>query len=107
MFTLDDIKGILDAEDYASLEGYNLIRTNLMSQASSAITEMDAANATIKRLEDENEKLKQANMTLYSRIESNIMHKEPDDDDGGDDGGEPDYDEEKELEANIKAYADI
>ena len=107
MFTLDEIKTILDAEEYASIEGYNLIRTNLMSQASSAITEMDAANAAIKRLEEENAKLKQANMTLYSRIESNIMHKEPDEEDKDEEGGEPDYDEEKELEANIKAYAEI
>lgn len=107
MFTLDEIKTILDAEDYASIEGYNLIRTNLMSQASTAINEMDAANAAIKRLEEENAKLKQANMTLYSRIESNIMRKESDEEDKDEEGGEPDYDEEKELEANIKAYAEI
>lgn len=107
MFTLDEIKSILDAEDYASIDGYNLIRTNLMSQASTAITEMDAANATIKRLEEENAKLKQANMTLYSRIESNIMHNEKDEEDNDEDGDGSDYDEEKELEENIKAYAEI
>ena len=40
MFTLDEIKEILDADDATTLDGYNLIRTNLMTKLSPAITEV-------------------------------------------------------------------
>lgn len=109
MYTLDDIKEILDAEDSNTIDGYNVVRTNIMLRAAEAINELDAANAQLATMTAENERLKAANMTLYSRIESQIMKKDdgtdPGNDDGDDDGEEKTM--EEELEDNINAYKDI
>lgn len=110
MYTLDELKEILDAEDSNTLDGYNVIRTNIMTKAAEAITELETANATLENLKKENERLKAANMTLYSRVESQIMKKEEDgkkEEGGKGEEEDEERDDEKELEANITAYKDI
>ena len=109
MFTLDEIKEILDADDATTLDGYNLIRTNLMTKLSPAITEVDGLNATIRNLTEENDRLKQANATLYSKIEGQILGKPADKNDrsGDPDATEDDTDEKtpaEVLEENVSAY---
>lgn len=108
MYTLDDIKQILDAEDATTIDGYNAVRTGIMTRAAEAINEIDTANANITHLTEENERLKAANMTLYSKIEKQIMNnqnpgKEQEED--ANDGDERTA--EEVLEDNIVAYKDI
>lgn len=109
MFTLDEIKEILDADDATTLDGYNLIRTNLMTKLSPVITEVDGLNATIRNLTEENDRLKQANATLYSKIEGQILGKPADKNErsGDPDATEDDPDEKtpaEVLEENVNAY---
>lgn len=109
MFTLDEIKEILDADDATTLDGYNLIRTNLMTKLSPVITEVDGLNATIRNLTEENNRLKQANATLYSKIEGQILGKPADKNErsGDPDETEDDPDEKtpaEVLEENVSAY---
>ncbi len=109
MFTLDEIKEILDADDATTLDGYNLIRTNLMTKLSPVITEVDALNATIRNLTEENDRLKQANATLYSKIEGQILGKPTDKNErsGDPDATDDDPDEKtpaEVLKENVSAY---
>ncbi|MBO6300962.1 MAG: hypothetical protein J6N15_00800 [Ruminiclostridium sp.] len=109
MFTLDEIKEILDADDATTLDGYNLIRTNLMTKLSPAITEVESLNSQIKNLTEENDRLKQANATLYSKIEGQILGKPADKNErsGDPDATEDDLDEKtpaEVLEENVSAY---
>ena len=108
MYTLDDIKQILDAEDATTIDGYNAVRTGIMTRAAEAIREIDTSNAEIVHLKEENERLKEANMTLYSRIEKQIMDTQnpgKDQEENADDGEERSA--EEVLEDNITAYKDI
>lgn len=108
MYTLDEMKQILDAEDATTLDGYNVVRTNIMTRAAEAINELETANGTISHLTEENERLKAANMTLYSKIEKQIMGTQ---DPGKDQENQSDDGEERTpeevLEDNIIAYKDI
>lgn len=109
MFTLDEIKAILDADDATTLDGYNLIRTNLMTKLSPAITEVEDLNAQLRTAREENERLKQANATLYTKIESQIMKKPDVNDRSGDPEAENDGDgeptAEEKLVETVKEYA--
>ncbi len=111
MFTLEEIKEILDADDATTIDGYNLIRTNLMTKISPAITEVDGLNTMIKNLTEENERLKQANATLYSKIEGQILGKPATANErSGDPEAKEDDPEEKTpaeiLTENVKSYMD-
>lgn len=104
MFTLDELKTILDADDALTLDGYNLVRTNIMSTVAPAIDEVAALEGKIKELEIENDRLKQANMTLYNKVEKQIMKT---------DDQKVEVEEETEtltpeqaLDENIAAYKD-
>lgn len=104
MFTLDDLKTILDADDALTLDGYNLVRTNIMSTVAPALDEVAALEGKIKELEIENDRLKQANMTLYNKVEKQIMKA---------DDQKVEQEEETEtltpeqaLDENIAAYKD-
>lgn len=111
MFTLEEIKEILDGDDATTLDGYNLIRTNLMSKLSPALLEVENLNEQIKNLTEENARLKQANVTLYSKVESQILNK-PDENDRS---GNPDAEDDlvtpptpaEVLEENVKSYMDF
>lgn len=108
MFTLDEIKEILDADDATTIDGYNLIRTNLMTKLSPVITEVDGLNNMIKNLTEENDRLKQANATLYSKIEGQILGKPATENErSGDPAAEEDPEEKTPAEVlteNITAY---
>ena len=104
MFTLDEVKAILDADDALTLDGYNLVRTNIMSTVAPALDEVAALEGKIKELEVENDRLKQANMTLYNKVEKQIMKA---------DDQKVEVEEETEtltpeqaLDENIAAYKD-
>lgn len=104
MFTLDEVKAILDADDALTLDGYNLVRTNIMSTVAPALDEVAALEGKIKELEIENDRLKQANMTLYNKVEKQIMKA---------DDQKVEQEEESEtltpeqaLDENIAAYKD-
>ena len=104
MFTLDEVKAILDADDALTLDGYNLVRTNIMSTVAPALDEVAALEGKIKELEIENDRLKQANMTLYNKVEKQIMKA---------DEQKVEVEEETEtltpeqaLDENIAAYKD-
>lgn len=104
MFTLDEVKAILDADDALTLDGYNLVRTNIMSTVAPALDEVAALEGKIKELEIENDRLKQANMTLYNKVEKQIMKA---------DDQKVEVEEETEtltpeqaLDENIAAYKD-
>lgn len=104
MFTLDEVKTILDADDALTLDGYNLVRTNIMSTVAPALDEVAALEGKIKELEIENGRLKQANMTLYNKVEKQIMKA---------DEQKVEVEEETEtltpeqaLDENIAAYKD-
>lgn len=104
MFTLDEVKAILDADDALTLDGYNLVRTNIMSTVAPALEEVAALEGKIKELEVENDRLKQANMTLYNKVEKQIMKA---------DDQKVEVEEETEtltpeqaLDENIAAYKD-
>lgn len=108
MYTLDEIKEILDAEDATTLDGYNVVRTNIMTRAAEAINEIDTANRNITHLTEENDRLKAANMTLYTKIEKQIIESQDpgkDQEEHADDG--EDRTAEEVLEDNITAYKDI
>lgn len=108
MYTLEDIKQILDAEDATTLDGYNVVRTNIMTRAAEAINELDTANGNIAHLTEENERLKAANMTLYSKIEKQIMDTQDpgkEQEEKAEDGEERTA--EEVLEDNITVYKDI
>lgn len=102
MYTLDEVKTILDTDDAMTLEGYNLMRTNLLTVLAPALEEVAALEGHIKELEIENERLKAANITLYNKVEKQIMKTD-----------EEEQEEETEvktaeevLEENVRAYAD-
>ena len=104
MFTLEEVKAILDADDALTLDGYNLVRTNIMSTVAPALDEVAALEGKIKELEVENDRLKQANMTLYNKVEKQIMKT---------DDQKVEVEEETEtltpeqaLDENIAAYKD-
>ena len=104
MFTLDEVKAIMDADDALTLDGYNLVRTNIMSTVAPALDEVAALEGKIKELEVENDRLKQANMTLYNKVEKQIMKA---------DDQKVEVEEETEtmtpeqaLDENIAAYKD-
>ena len=103
MFTLDELKQIMDADDALTLDGYNLVRTNIMSAVAPALDEVTQMTGRIKELEIENDRLKQANMTLYNKVEKQIMRtdstpEEPDEPD------EPEKTPEEILKDNVNAY---
>lgn len=103
MFTLDEIKQIMDADDALTLDGYNLVRTNIMSAVAPALDEVNSMSGKIKELEIENDRLKQANMTLYNKVEKQIMRadlpiEEPTEPE------EPEKTPEEILKDNIAAY---
>ena len=105
MYTLEEIKAILDSDDAMTLDGYNLIRTNIMSTVSPALEEVAALNGRIKELEVENERLKNANITLYNKVEKQIMkpaeiEKEKEEDE------EEIKTPEEVLKENIELYKD-
>lgn len=104
MFTLEEIKTILDADDATTLDGYNLVRTNIMSTVAPALDEVVALEGRIKELEIENDRLKQANMTLYNKVEKQIMKA---DDQKDEDEKEAEIiTPEEALDENIAAYKD-
>lgn len=104
MFTLEEVKAILDADDALTLDGYNLVRTNIMSTVAPALDEVAALEGHIKELEIENDRLKQANMTLYNKVEKQIMKA---DDQKDEDEKEAEIiTPEQALDENIAAYKD-
>lgn len=109
MFTLDEIKAILDADDATTVDGYNLVRTNLMTKLSPALTEWEDLKSENARIREENDRLKQANATLYSKIETQIMGKPDANDRSGDPAAEdPENTEptaEEKLDLSVKDYA--
>lgn len=104
MFTLDDLKMILDADDALTLDGYNLVRTNIMSTVAPALDEVAALEGKIKELEIENDRLKQANMTLYNKVEKQIM--KADDHKVEEEEETETLTPEQALDENIAAYKD-
>lgn len=101
VFTLEEVTNILDSDDYATIDGYNLIRTALLGLLSGVPAEFEERQAEINRLIKENERLKAANITLYDRVEKSIVN--PAEPDGTpDEDQEPDYD--KDLDDNVKSY---
>lgn len=102
MYTIDDIKLILD-EDASTPDGYNLIRANLMTRLSSDRTEYDNLVAERDRIQSENERLKQANATLYSRIEKQITDEKKEEEKQKE---EEKKEEEKKPEEIIKETVD-
>lgn len=104
MFTLEDIKTILDNDQYGTQDGYNLIRTGIMEKLAPVPQEFADKESEIMRLKKENERLTAANITLYNKVESQIMTPQKPEDEP-----EPEpYDNTDEvLSENIAMYAGL
>lgn len=106
MFTLDEIKQILDNDQYGTQDGYNLIRTGIMEKLASVPQEFADRQSEIDRLKKENERLTAANVTLYNKVEQQILQpagktqeEDPEED--------PEFDPEEVLADNVALYAGL
>lgn len=87
MYTIQGIQEILDREGYATLDGYNAIRTDLLGVLTPSLTEYEGLLARVAELETENKRIKEANVALYNKVEKQITGGgAPDPDGDGDEG---------------------
>lgn len=84
MYTIQGIQEILNREGYATLDGYNAIRTDLLGVLAPSLTEYEELIAKIAALEAENQRIKEANVALYNKVEKQITGSNPGDDPDGD-----------------------
>lgn len=101
MYTIQGIQEILDREGYATLDGYNAIRTDLLGVLTPSLTEYEGLLARVAELESENKRIKEANVALYNKVEKQITGA-PDPDGDGDEG-----DAEQAVSDVVDLYAGV
>lgn len=84
MYTIQGIQEILDREGYATLDGYNAIRTDLLGVLTPSLTEYEELLRKVADLETENKRIKEANVALYNKVEKQITGGAPGNDLDGD-----------------------
>lgn len=88
MYTIQGIQEILDREGYATMDGYNAIRSDLLGVLTPSLTEYEDLVKRVTELETENKRIKEANVALYNKVEKQITGTvgAPDPDGDGDEG---------------------
>lgn len=110
MYTLEDITKIFDVEDHTTEDGFNAIKTTLLSKLSESLGEHNSLLLDNKALKEENDRLKNANTMLYSQIEKQFVDKSKGTDTTETESEtlDDDVDEgEKVLEEQIKLYGGL
>lgn len=109
MYTLEDITKIFETGDVKTDDGFNAVKTTLLTTLSDALAEYNEVSKDNEELKKENERLKSANTMLYSQIEKrfvdgNKITKEVIADENNEDDGE---DVEKILKEQIETYGGL
>lgn len=73
MYTLEDITKVFDTGDVKTEDGFNAVKTTLLTTLSDALGEFNTIVEDNKKLKEENDRLKNANTMLYSQIEKRFV----------------------------------